>query len=90
VFGVLSVVYAGLTSEGSESPFLTKGDHKAEITHNEIIKQCKRVSLFHCLDHTTPKCFNDIVAITAVIVFLAVIAILSMISLCVIAASIIL
>jgi len=43
-------------------------------------------SLFHCIAHTALKRINDIVTITAAIVFLAVNAIILMISLCMIAA----
>jgi len=49
-------------------------------------KHCKRACVFHCIGHTALKRFKDIVAIREVIVFLAVIAMLSTISLCVIAA----
>jgi len=46
--------------------------------YNEIVESVANV--FHCIGHTALKCFNDIVTITALI------AMLSMISLCVIAA----
>jgi len=50
------------------------------------MKSSKRACLFRYVGYTAPKRFNDIVKITAVIVFLALIAMLSMISLCLIAA----
>jgi len=48
-------------------------------------KHCKHTSLFHCIAHAALKRFNGIVTIKAVNVFLAVIAKMSRISLCVIA-----
>jgi len=46
------------------------------------------MSLFHCIGHTASKRFNDIVTITALIVFLAVMQCFLMILLCVIVAKI--
>jgi len=49
-------------------------------SHNEIIDSiAQHACLFYCKGHTAMKRFNDIVAITVMIVFLAVNAILSMI-----------
>jgi len=49
----------------------------------KALQMCLFIS---CIGQTALKRFNDIITITALIVFLAVIAMVSMISLCVIAA----
>jgi len=54
---------------------------KLRSTHNEIIERIANTLVYFIVTgHTTLKRFNDIVIITTVIVFLAVIAMLSMIS----------
>jgi len=55
-------------------------------SHTMKSLKAMQTHFFISLGHTTGKRFNDIGTITAVIVFLAVDAMFSMISLCVIAA----